>query len=353
MKQQTLLHGVHVVKRPHADGSVAVHYYHRKTRMKLPGMPGSAEFAAALRAAEEAMRRPVTVATNVSALIRGYCASAEWKRLAESTRANERLVLKAVEDKWGTLPVAVFRSKKIRARVIEWRDEIAEKHPRAADARVGAFARVLAWALDRGLVDDNPLAGIKNVYRSERADLIWLPEHVAAMSKVCGPELRMALALALHTGQRQADILKLRWDQYDGRAIRLKQGKTKRNVYVPCTKALKTVLDAVPEEKRTGTVVKNSLGGVYLKRSFIAMWSRAYKKAGLPTGEEQLHFHDLRGTAVTMLSRAGCLPQEIATITGHSLVSVNRILEVYLSRTAELAESAIEKLDAFQETNPT
>ncbi|WP_456840655.1 hypothetical protein [Bradyrhizobium sp. USDA 4486] len=55
----------------------------------------------------------------------------------------------------------------------------------------------------------------------------------------------------------------------------------------------------------------------------------------------ELHFDDLRGTAVTLLSDAGCTPQQIATITGHSLKTVHRILERYLARTRGLAEQAI------------
>lgn len=54
-----------------------------------------------------------------------------------------------------------------------------------------------------------------------------------------------------------------------------------------------------------------------------------------------LHFHDIRGTAVTLLSEAGCTQQQIATITGHSLKTVHRILERYLARTRGLAEEAI------------
>ena len=55
----------------------------------------------------------------------------------------------------------------------------------------------------------------------------------------------------------------------------------------------------------------------------------------------ELHFHDLRGTTVTLLSEAGCTPQQIAPITGHSLKTVYRILERYLARTSGLAEQAI------------
>jgi integrase len=55
----------------------------------------------------------------------------------------------------------------------------------------------------------------------------------------------------------------------------------------------------------------------------------------------ELHFHDLRGTSVTLLSEAGSTPQQIAAITGHSLKTVHRILERYLARTRGLAEQAI------------
>jgi hypothetical protein len=44
---------------------------------------------------------------------------------------------------------------------------------------------------------------------------------------------------------------------------------------------------------------------------------------------------------VTSLSEAGCTPQQIATITGHSLKTVFQILERYLARTRGLAEQAI------------
>ena len=55
----------------------------------------------------------------------------------------------------------------------------------------------------------------------------------------------------------------------------------------------------------------------------------------------RLHFHDLRGTTITLLSEAGSSPQQIATITGHSLTSVHQILERYLARTSGLSEQAI------------
>jgi integrase len=58
-----------------------------------------------------------------------------------------------------------------------------------------------------------------------------------------------------------------------------------------------------------------------------------------------LHFHDLRGTAVTRLAEAECTNAEIASITGHAMRDVARILDRYLARTDKIALAAIAKLE--------
>jgi integrase len=44
-------------------------------------------------------------------------------------------------------------------------------------------------------------------------------------------------------------------------------------------------------------------------------------------GIEDLNFHDLRGSTVTRLALEGSQPQEIASVTGHSLQDVCDILD--------------------------
>jgi hypothetical protein len=48
---------------------------------------------------------------------------------------------------------------------------------------------------------------------------------------------------------------------------------------------------------------------------------------------------------VTRLSEAKCTPQEIATITGHSLRDVGAIMDRYSARTDKIAVAAIAKLE--------
>ncbi len=56
---------------------------------------------------------------------------------------------------------------------------------------------------------------------------------------------------------------------------------------------------------------------------------------------------DLRDTAVTWLALAGCDLAEIASITGHSLKTVQDVFKHYLGMHPELARSAIAKLSVW------
>jgi integrase len=101
-------------------------------------------------------------------------------------------------------------------------------------------------------------------------------------------------------------------------------------------------------ERRSPLILNTATGRSFKKRYFSQLWNRAMKEAGLETvmlpniaEPVKLHFHDLRGTTVTLLSEAGSTPQQVASITGHSLKTVMQILELYLARSRGLAEQAI------------
>jgi hypothetical protein len=64
-----------------------------------------------------------------------------------------------------------------------------------------------------------------------------------------------------------------------------------------------------------------------------------------------LHFHDIRGTTVTMLFQAGCNLGEIVAVTGHSLRRAQEILDKYLARTSTMADNAIAKFKNVLETD--
>jgi hypothetical protein len=341
--------GINVVRARLASGEVKTYYYHRATGIPLKGPPGSAEFLASYAEAQQSNKQ--RTAGTLAGLIREFESTKQWRRLAEGTKLEYRRVFKFWDGKYGTCPYRALEDKAFRADVIKWHDEFSELKPREADNRVAILAGVLSWAAKDGPLKLNVLDGFERAYFTDRSEIIWLPEHVEAFMKVASAEMQFAMVLALHTGQRQADILP--WSAYDGATITLRQGKARRLgrvaplVRIPCTKALKTTLDAA--ERRATVILATKTGLAFKKRYFAQQWEEICKEAGLIA--LGLHFHDIRGTTVTMLAEAGCKLPEIVSITGHSLRRAQDILEKYLSRTSKLAESAIAKFENVIETD--
>jgi integrase len=206
---------------------------------------------------------------------------------------------------------------------MSWRDKLAIRSRRQADYAWTVLARVLSWAKDRGIISVNPCERGGRLYRGSRAEKIWTDDDEAAFYRAAPPHLRLPLLIALWTGQRQGDLLRLTWHAYDGQCIRLQQSKTAARVVVPVGMPLRQALPWTPDGFRS-----------------------SFGKARIAAGIEGVTFNDLRGTAVTRLAIAECTEAEIATITGHSLRDVRSILDAhYLHRDPRLGESAIRKLE--------
>jgi integrase len=239
------------------------------------------------------------------------------------------------------MPIGALEDKRARGEFKSFRQSCAST-PRKADYVWTTIARVLAVAKDHGKISVNVSERGGKLYEADRSEIIWTADDIRAFCAVASTELQAALLLALWTGQRQGDLLRLTWKNYDGAYIRLKQSKGGARVTIPIGATLKAVLDAARQEKRTAvTILVNSHGRPWTEDGFRTSWDKAFKRTTLG----DLHFHDLRGTAVTRLALSGCTVPEIASITGHSLDTVQRILDAhYLGGRVELAESAIKKL---------
>jgi len=336
------LKGVNKVTMKLASGKTVVYYYHRASGKRLAGVPGTSAFAASMADAEKSMltRTDGTLA----GLIRGFEQTAKWRKLAPSTQKEYVRILKFWDGQYGKVPLAAIADKNFRKRILAWHDDFSKDKPREADNRVTILARVLSWAAKDSDLAENVLDGFERAYSSDRSDKIWLPEHVDAFLAAAGPEMQLAMALALHTGQRQADIRKMAWSQYDGTTISLRQGKTGRDVRVPCTAALKATLDDAP--RRGALILLTKTERAFQKRYFAEQWDAAATEAAkVQPAIADLHFHDIRGTTVTMLFEAGCTVAEVASITGHTLRRAQEILDRYLARTNTMAKNAIAKFE--------
>ncbi len=272
--------------------------------------------------------------------MQGYQASSDFLERSERTREDYIRQIKIIEAEFMDFPLSALADRRTRGVFMAWRDRLAAKSRRQADYAWTVLARVLSWGIDRGLIADNPCARGGRLYRGSRADKIWTAEDESAFLQRAPAHLHLPLMLALWSGQRQGDLLRLRWSAYDGVHIRMRQSKGGVRVVIRVGAPLKKMLDTAT--KVGPLILTNSDGMPRTPDGFRASWGKACKAAGVVG----VTFHDLRGTAVTRLAIAGCTEAEIATITGHSLRSVRAILDThYLSRNPALGDSAITKLE--------
>jgi integrase len=338
--------GLHRVTRRLADGSTRTHYYAWRGGPKISAAPGTAEFVAEfdrLTAGRDAA--PIRQDT-LQQLINDYQRSPAFTGLKPDTRAGYVRCIRRIEKDFGSLPIKALHSPRVRGVFLDWRDKIGVTKPRQADYDFAVLARILSWAYDRRVIPANPCERPGRLSSGSRADIIWSEDQVAALLAVASPQIALATMLAIETGQRQRDVIRMTWTAYDGKAIRLRQSKGGKAVIVPVTAALKAALDAAP--RRAVTICTTARGTSWTPDGFKTSFGKAKDAAQI----EGVAFHDLRGTAVVRLARAGCTIPEIVSITGHSIKAATEILgQHYLGADQRVSESAIAKLEQDRNTN--
>lgn len=324
-----------------ANGEKRTAYYAWRGGPRISGEPGTSEFMASYNAAiAERLHHRSGILRDV---ISKYERSSEFLRLSSKTQKDYGRYIRIIEKRFGTFPLGALKDRRSRGIFKDWRDEAAQSSLRTADYGWTVLARILSWAFDRGLVDANPCERGGRLYTNSRADCIWTEEDEAKLLAVASEPIRLAFLLAIWTGQRQGDLLRLAWSAYDGHSLKVRQSKSNTKLTVPVSDALKITLDQAAQEKKSPLILTNTFGRPWTPDGFRTSWAKTCQKAEI----KGLTFHDLRGTAVTRLALAGATVPEIASLTGHRLGDVRSILDAhYLHRDPELAKTAIAKLEA-------
>lgn len=209
----------------------------------------------------------------------------------------------------------------------------------------------------------NPAADPGLKYKAKKGS-IWPREataHFIATADNMG-DFSMGTAVMLNEwlGQRKGDFHRLRIDDYHDGAIHIRQNKTGAEVVLPVDDVpeLKARLQAqiarARRKKPRGAwlLPRERDGRPYSASGFRQAFDRVRAEAAKTMPDmARLTFMQLRHTAVTRLGEAGCTPQEIAAITGHTLKSCEVILNTYNIRTRQMASNAMRRRNNQSTTN--
>ena len=283
-----------------------------------------------------------------------YCASPKFAKLARVTRTDYASKASVWLAEFGDIGLAVVR----HADLYTWWEELYQERGHAMANGVLAVVRaVLSYGVKKGWRQDNPAKQLGLESLAPRC-VVWTPDEVAAFVRVAESLGEIATAdavvIALHTGQRQGDVLALEHIATEhGRCV-FRQSKRGARVSVPHTPQLEQRLAAIRGRRAAQTVADFGLarrvildtdGRELTKRRLNIGFKRVRARvaAELPAIADKL-FLDLRDTAVTRLALAGATVAEIRSITGHTLASVHKVLEHYLALDHRMADAAVAKL---------
>lgn len=216
----------------------------------------------------------------------------------------------------------------------------------AVNRELRLLSRVLRLAVDCGEMTENPCRKV-SIFKGEHHRTRYLSpdEEGRLMAALENGRtlLREMVILAIHTGLRVSEILKLKLEHVDFHrdVLYITATKTDEDREVPLndvTRRLLTQLVAGARDQGNEYVFTNPRSGArYI--TVRTAWRKACKRAGI----SDLRFHDLRHTFGTRAADAGVPLNAIRDVMGHKSTAMT---ERYAHATDEGKRKAVEALQA-------
>lgn len=198
--------------------------------------------------------------------------------------------------------------------------------PATVNRSIGAIKAALKIAYRERMISEDLSARIGRQPENNQRHNYLTVDQVKKLADECSEQVRAAVWIALLTGCRRGEILKLKREDIGESSIRIEAGNTKtlRQRSVPIVAAVRPWLEYIP--------LQINFEG--LKTGF----ARARVKAGI-----DVNFHDLRHSCASLLINMGVPLEVVRDILGHTTVkTTERYAHLHVDRQSE----ALEKLSA-------
>lgn len=295
-------------------------------------------------------------------MIDAYLSSRKYERLAEATRISYRSDCEFLRRWCGDLPVAGVTPKACKKLYETLFDGLPARKgkeavpglPRRAQKIIIMGRTVWKWALSEELATMNPWMAVETETPVPALPDLWENDDVDTFVQVADAlgehGIGTAVRLNAWLGQRVSDVREWDRNMMKGGRLWVVQRKTKARVGLPL-RIVPALVQRLEEDAArqarahiTSTrLVSTSDGLPFTESSMRNAFNRVRAEAAkVRPGIAALDMMHLRHTAVTRLGEAGCTPQQIAAISGHSLKSITLILERYNIITNVQADDAFE-----------
>lgn len=252
-----------------------------------------------------------TYQTRVSVLKKGYAQEVfRIKQLANSQLGALRI------DQITSVDIANYRDHRLASLNPKTQKPISTGTVRL---EMSLLSNLFELAITEwGYCENNPVKKVRKPKSSPGRDRRLTARERRLILRYChshpNPELYSIVVIALETAMRQGEILGLAWEHINlsSRIASLQMTKNGTKRDVPLTYTARDMLIRLGA-KSTGPVFTYTAAGIK------STWRQAMQRLAI----EDLHFHDLRHEAVSVLFERGRLDMmEISAISGHKSLSM-------------------------------
>jgi integrase len=240
---------------------------------------------------------------------------------------TKRLLDKDVLPAWGNRQIQEIAKRD----VLDLLDGVVDRGGGLTANRVlAAIRKLFNWAVDRGIIETSPAAGVKAPLPEQSRDRVLSDDELRSLWLACdkrGYPWGDFTKLLLLTGQRRTEVAGMTWSELDidKKEWNLPAGRTKNSEAhtVPLSDAALDIIKSLTRIKSDGGFLF-TVGG----ESHVTGYSRAKADLSAPDSERWT-FHDLRRTAATGMAKLGIPLPVIEKVLNHTSGSFAGIVGVY------------------------
>ncbi len=239
----------------------------------------------------------------------------------------EQMLRGSILPVWGGRPIGSIT----RRDALDLVDDIAARPAVYMANRVQSLARhVFAFALERGIVDTNPLVGLRAPARERSRERVLADPELRAVWRACaelGWPFGPIVQLLILTAARRGEVAGLRWSELDlERRLWLKPAertKAGRAHELPLSPAVVDLLEGLPRIDSSELAFPARGGG------HVTAFAHAKVQLDRLSGVAGWRYHDLRRSAASGMAKLGHPPHVVGAVLDHSPAALAGVTSIY------------------------
>ena len=209
-------------------------------------------------------------------------------------------------------------------------DMVARGIPGRANHAMAAIKKLMNWALNRGMIEVNPIAGLSAPGKKTERVRVLHDGEIKLLFEATQKEgypFGTVYQLLLYTGQRRSEVSGMRWCELDWErrvwTIPAARSKNASAHEVPLADTVVDILKRIP--RFLGSAFVFTTTGI----TPISGFGRAKDRVELAVGSNDWWAHDLRRTAASGMARLGISPHVIEKVLNHKTGQISGVAAVY------------------------